>query len=128
MDQIIPIALLGAVGAVARYTVSDWAHRALGESFPYGTLAVNLIGCLLLGVAAHICHTTELIPAHLRPGITIGMLGAFTTFSTFSYETLERLQSGQWEMGLLNIVANVAFGLLAVWLGMMLARQLYGGA
>ena len=111
-------------GPSARYTVSGWAYRLLGESFPFGTLAVNLIGCFLLGAVVHIDQTTELIPAKFRQGVTIGMLGAFTTFSTFGYETLEQLQTGQWRSGLLNIAASVVVGLLAVWLGLTLARQL----
>ena len=127
MWQIAIIAVFGAVGAVARYTVSGWTYRVLGESFPYGTLAVNLIGCFLLGAVVHINQTTELIPAQLRQGVTIGMLGAFTTFSTFGYESLERLQAGQWRIGLLNIAASVFLGLLAVWLGLTLGRQWYGG-
>lgn len=128
MYQISVIALFGAVGAVARYAVSGWVYRALGESFPYGTLAVNLIGCLALGAIAHISQTTELIPVPLRQGITIGMLGAFTTFSTFGYDTLELLQGGQWRAGLLNVAISLFCGLFAVWLGVTLARQVYGGA
>ncbi len=128
MSKIALIALFGAAGAVARYSVSGWVHRVLGESFPFGTLAVNLIGCFLLGAVAHINQTTELIPADLRPGVTIGMLGAFTTFSTFGYDTLELLQGGQWRSGLLNVGVSVFFGLFAVWLGVTLAREIYGGA
>ena len=125
--QIAAIAVFGAAGAVARYTVSGWAYRALGEEFPYGTLAVNLIGCFLLGAIVHVNQTTELIPFELRKGLTIGLLGAFTTFSTFGYETLQRLQTGQLWIGLLNIAANVVLGLLAVWIGVTIARLVYGG-
>ncbi len=127
MDQIALIAVFGAMGAVARYTVSGWVYRLLGESFPAGTLAVNLIGCFLLGAVVHINQNTELIPAHLRQGVQIGLLGAFTTFSTFGYETLECLQLGQWRVGLLNIAVSVLLGLGDVWLGLTLARGLYGG-
>ncbi len=126
--QIAILALFGALGTVARYAVSGWTYRALGEAFPYGTLTVNLIGCFLLGAIMHVNQTTEMIPFELRKGLTIGMLGAFTTFSTFGYETLERLQAGEWLIGLLNIAANVIFGLLAVWMGLTVARLLYGGA
>ena len=126
--QIAMIGLFGAVGAVARYGVSGWVQNAMGQSFPYGTLAVNLIGCFLLGAVAHINLTTELIPKDLQQGITFGMLGAFTTFSTFGYDTLKLLQGGQWSWGLLNIAVSVVTGLLAVWLGLTLARLVYGGA
>jgi len=128
MMRLTVIALFGAAGALARYALSGWVYRAFGESFPYGTLAVNLIGCFLLGFVIHVNQTTELIPVELRQGITMGMLGAFTTFSTFGYDTLELLQSGQWRIGCLNIAVSVVFGLAAVWLGMSLGRQLYGGA
>ena len=127
MERIALIALFGAAGAVARYSVTGWVYRVLGESFPFGTLAVNVIGCFLLGAVAHISQTTELIPVGLRDVIKIGLLGAFTTFSTFGYETLELMQIGQWQLGLLNIVVSLVFGLLAVWLGLTLAQQLYGG-
>ncbi len=126
--DILLIAVFGAVGAVGRYTVSGWACRAFGESFPFGTMAVNLIGCFLLGAVAHIGQNTELIPPSYRPAITVGMLGAFTTFSTFGYETLRQLQEGLWQAGLTNIAANVVFGLLLVWIGIETARYLVGGA
>ena len=128
MLQLTVIAVFGAAGAVARYAISGWVHRLFGESFPFGTLAVNLTGCFLLGAVVHINQTTELIPAALRQGITIGLLGAFTTFSTFGYDTLELLQSGQWRIGFLNIAVSVVFGLIAVWLGITLSREVYGGA
>ncbi|MFO7908182.1 MAG: CrcB family protein [Pirellulaceae bacterium] len=81
-EKIALIALFGAAGAVARYSVSGWVYRLLGESVPYGTLAVNVLGGFLLGAVAHVNRTTELIPPHFRPVVTIGMLGGFTTFST----------------------------------------------
>ena len=127
MIQVAVIALFGAIGAVARYVVSGWAYHALGKGFPYGTLAVNLIGCFLLGAIVHVNQTTELIPFAFRNGLTIGMLGAFTTFSTFGYESLQRLQSGELGIGVVNIAVNVIFGLLAVWMGMTVARMMYGG-
>ena len=94
---------------MARIRSADGSIEYWGESFPYGTLAVNLIGCFALGAIAHISQTTELIPVPLRQGITIGMLGAFTTFSTFGYDTLELLQGGQWRADLLNSLLRPAF-------------------
>ena len=126
--QVVLIALCGAFGTIARYAVSGWTYRWLGSSFPYGTLAVNLIGCFLIGLVAHVAQTTDLIPPHFRQAATIGVLGGFTTFSSFGYETLLQLQGGQWRNGLLNIGANVVIGLLAVWLGIVAGRQLVGGA
>jgi CrcB protein len=122
------IALFGAVGAVGRYALSGWAYRGLGTAFPYGTLFVNLIGCFLLGIVFHVGQSTDLIPPHYRQALSIGTLGAFTTFSTFGLETLQQLQSGQWRHGLLNIALNVVVGLFAVWLGIQTGRQFVGGA
>lgn len=122
------VAVFGAAGAVARYGVSYWVMQATGSSFPYGTLAVNLIGCLLLGFVAHVGQNTELIHPWLQAGVTIGTLGAFTTFSTFSYETIRQLEEGQWRDGFVNVAASLACGLFAVWLGIRLAQQIYGGS
>jgi CrcB protein len=128
MEKIALIGIFGAAGAVARYSVSGWVYRVCGESFPYGTLAVNLIGCFLLGAVAHITQNTELIRVNLRDPVRIGMLGAFTTFSTFGYDTLQLLELGRWWLGLLNVLLSVLVGIFAVWLGIALARQYYGGA
>ncbi len=128
--QIVLFALLatfGAAGAVSRYVISGWVYRAFGESFPVGTLTVNLAGCFLLGACAHIGEHTELIAAHHRQALTIGFLGAFTTFSTFGYETFKQLESGQWLNALLNISANVLLGLMLVWAGIHTARYFVGG-
>jgi CrcB protein len=126
--QIVLLAAFGALGAVARYLVSGWVYRACGESFPVGTLAVNLIGCFLLGAIAHVGQHTELIAANYRQALTIGLLGAFTTFSTFGFETFKQLEAGQWFDGFLNIAVNVVVGLICVWGGIQTARYLVGGA
>ena len=126
--QVVLLAAFGALGAVSRYLVSGWVYRAFGESFPLGTLAVNLIGCFLLGAINHVGHHTELIAAHHRPALTIGLLGAFTTFSTFGYETFKQLEAGQWFFGFLNVAANVVIGLFCVWGGILTARYFVGGA
>jgi CrcB protein len=128
MVNLMLIAIFGAIGALGRYSVSGWTYRVLGESFPFGTLAVNLIGCFALGAIMHTGQNTELIAAHYRQGITVGMLGAFTTFSTFGYETLRQLENGQWLGGLANVAVNVLVGLLCVWLGIETARYFVGGA
>ncbi len=125
--QLVLLAIFGAFGAVARYAVSGWVYRVCGESFPVGTLAVNLIGCFLLGAIAHIGQHTELIAAHYRQAVTIGLLGAFTTFSTFGLETFKQLEAGQWFSGLVNILANVVVGLICVWGGLLTGRYLVGG-
>jgi len=123
------VALGGALGALARYGMSGWVYDRMGESFPWGTLVVNLVGCLVLGVAIRWLQVTALAP-EVRPFLTIGLLGAFTTFSTFSYETVALLQEGQWLRAGLYVGASVALGLIAMVAGMALATTLAraGGA
>ncbi|MCZ6771850.1 MAG: fluoride efflux transporter CrcB [Proteobacteria bacterium] len=123
------IALGGAIGAVSRYTLSGWITVLLGESFfPYGTLAVNLVGCFLLGVVQQIGETTNQFSQFKRIAIAVGFLGALTTYSTFGYETLRQLESGRVLAPIGNVGAHLVFGLLAVWMGITLARIIWGGA
>ena len=123
------VALGGALGALARYGISGWVYDRMGESFPWGTLVVNLVGCLVLGVAIRWLQVTALAP-EVRPFLTIGLLGAFTTFSTFSYETVALLQEGQWLRASLYVGGSVALGLIAMLAGMAMATALAraGGA
>ena len=123
------VALGGALGALARYGISGWVYDRMGESFPWGTLVVNLVGCLVLGVAIRWLQVTAVAPG-VRPFLTIGLLGAFTTFSTFSYETVALLQEGQWLRAGLYVGGSVALGLIAMMAGMALATTLAraGGA
>ena len=122
------IGLFGAFGAVSRYAVGVTVFRWLGEGFAYGTLVVNVLGCFLLALLAHLGTTTDLVSPELRLVLGVGFLGAFTTFSTFGYETLTYLEDGDWVLAAANVVANLVFGLVAVWAGLTLARYVYGGA
>ncbi len=128
MDKVLFVAVGGAFGAVSRYAVSGWALALFGAGFPYGTLAVNVIGCFLLGALMHVGTATELIPEVWRVGLSIGFLGGLTTFSTFGYETYVGLEEGQWLVPVGNVAANLILGLTAVWAGMLLARIWVGGA
>ncbi len=127
MREVIFVALAGALGALSRWSLSTLAARLLGTSFPFGTLAVNLIGCLILGFVMHIALNTDIIPPSLRLAATVGFLGALTTFSTFSYETIRLMQDGSWHMALANIAFNLLLGLLAVFVGLALAKLIMGG-
>ena len=127
MMHLIFIGIGGAIGAVCRYLISGWTLRWLGEGFPYGTLAVNVAGCFLLGALAHIGLTTNLLQRETREAIGIGFLGGLTTFSTFGLETYRSLEDGAWGPAIANVVANVLAGLFAVWAGLTLARALFGG-
>ncbi len=128
MDKLLFVAVGGAIGAVGRYAVSGWAQWLLGSGFPYGTLAVNVVGCFLLGFIAHYGQVTSLIPLNWRVGLTVGFLGGLTTFSTFGYETFFQLEDGERVAATCNIGANLILGLAAVWAGTALARFIVGGA
>ena len=114
------VALGGALGALARYGISGWVYDRLGENFPWGTLVVNLVGCLALGLVIRWLQVSAVAP-EVRPFLTIGVLGAFTTFSTFSYETVALLQEGQWLRAGLYMGGSVVLGLIAMVAGMALA-------
>jgi len=118
------IALAGALGAMGRYAVHIWATRAWGDRFPWGTLLVNVVGCLLLGFVVELVLRSSWSNAWIRVFVPVGLLGGFTTFSTFSYETLLHAHAGHWNVVGWNIVANLGLGLAATALGFGLARAL----
>lgn len=123
------VALGGALGALARYGLSGWVYDRMGAGFPWGTLVVNVAGCLALGLVIRWLQVAAVAPES-RPFLTIGLLGAFTTFSTFSYETVALLQEGQWVRAGLYLGGSVALGIVAMVAGMALASALAraGGA
>ena len=127
MVDVIYVAVAGGLGAISRYYLSGLAQR-VGSEFPFGTLTVNLVGSFLLGLIMQTGISTDLMPRALRLALTIGFLGAFTTFSTFSYETLGYLEDGAWLTASLNVLINVVPGIIAVFLGAFLARTILGGA
>lgn len=124
MNQLIVIAAGGAVGAVMRYGMSNAVYAVLGRSFPYGTLAVNVLGSLLMGFLFVLLIERSTFDVLWRSAILIGGLGAFTTFSTFSIETLNLIEDGAVSLALLNILLSVALCIIAVWLGVAVARQI----
>lgn len=120
--QLAALALAGAAGTLSRYGVGLLVTRVLGEDFPYGTLAVNAVGSLLLGLLAHVLLHHPSVPPSWRLPLTTGFLGAFTTFSTFSVETVKLLDSGQAGAAAANVAANLALGLALAGLGLWLGR------
>ncbi len=122
MFNLLFIGIGGFIGAVARYLLSGLFYNILGDRFPYGTFAVNIIGCLLLGFFLTLTEGKFIISPQVRSFIVIGILGAFTTFSTFSYETFALLQSGLYSSAILNIFLSVIISLAAVWGGIILAK------
>ena len=127
MREALWIAVAGALGALSRYGVSTLVNRHFGDRLAWGTLTVNVVGSLLLGMLMHIGLASNVMPKPLRMAVTVGFLGAFTTFSTFSYETFRYVESGAWGTALINVLANLIPGLLAAWLGLALGRMIVGG-
>lgn len=123
MHSILLVGAGGAIGAVLRYAVSGAAYRILGASFPWGTLAVNVLGCFIIGVAWALAEESTVSPA-ARVFFLTGILGAFTTFSTFGLETINLLRDGEVALGIANVVGSNLAGLLAVVLGFFLVRLL----
>ena len=122
MRQIFAIALGGAVGALARYGVSAALAAAFGARFPLGTLAVNVAGSFVMGWLFALFAERMHVAPEIRLLLMTGLLGAFTTFSTFSVETLALLQTGRWLAGVANVLLSVALCLAAAWAGTLLVR------
>jgi CrcB protein len=121
--MLLWIAVGGALGALARYGVGGWVHGWAGSGFPWGTLTVNVAGAFLLGFAARLLQGLAAEPS-VRGLVTIGFLGAFTTFSTFSYETAALLRDGEWALGALYATGSVLVALVATFLGFGLAATI----
>lgn len=116
----------GFIGAILRYLVSGWVQNwSRSLDFPYGTLAVNLLGCFIIGILSYWGEQHNLFSPNVRLFVFIGLLGAFTTFSTFANETLNLLRARDELLALLNVGAHILLGLLAVWLGRVLAAFLW---
>ena len=124
MIRITFIATGGAAGALLRYWVSNGVHALLGYGFPYGTLIVNSSGCLLMGLLYVFLFERMDVSAEWRAGLLIGLLGAFTTFSAFSIETLNLIEAGEQAKAGLNILLSVTLCLFGCWIGMVLGRQI----
>ena len=124
MNLMIAIAAGGAIGALLRFWMSTAVYAVLGRAFPYGTLAVNVVGSLLMGLLTiWLLERTSAGPA-ARAFLLIGLLGAFTTFSTFSIETMTLVESGQIVKAVFNAVLSVGLCVTAAAFGLLLGRQL----
>jgi len=117
VSELLAVAAGGALGAVSRHVLAQWAQTRSGADFPVGTLVVNLVGCLLLGaVVAALAHGPA-ANERWRLLVGVGVLGSFTTFSTWSYETLALLEQGRWGAAALNVGVQLAVGLAALVAG-----------
>jgi CrcB protein len=125
MQSYIWVAIGGALGSVARYWCSGVAARLIGETFPWGTLIVNVLGCLIIGFFATITGPDGrlLMGTIPRQFVMIGICGGYTTFSSFGLQTLNLLQDGEWLYAGGNIVGSVVLCLLAVWIGHVAAAS-----
>lgn len=124
MKHILAIALGGSIGAVLRYLASTGLHLLVGRGFPYGTMLVNVLGSLIMGFLYVLLVERLAVSVEWRAVFLIGMLGAFTTFSTFSMETFALFEDGENMKALLNIILSVSLCLIAVWLGVATGRRL----
>jgi fluoride exporter len=126
MIRLLLICLGGAIGTAARYLTALWAPSLLGTQFPYGTLIVNTVGSFLIALIMHAAGSTELLTPNLRAMLTTGVMGGFTTYSTFNYETSEYLREGAWLMATANIFLTVGICLAAGFAGLAVARLMFG--
>src|SRR6185437_15961175 len=124
MQKTIFIALAGLVGTLLRYWLSGFVARQYGETFPWGTMAVNLIGCLVTGAVFFLTEERFLVSPTVRTVILIGLLGGFTTFSSYGLQTFTLLRDGEFGLAILNVVTSNVLGLLMVWIGYVLGRVL----
>jgi len=127
MSRFLWICLGGAAGTGARYLISGWALAVLGPAFPWGTLIINVSGSFLLGILMQVGLTTTLFSPTLRLALTTGVMGGFTTYSTFNYETIRYAQGGSWQVAIGNVAATVFVCLVAGLAGIALGRWMFGG-
>ena len=121
-QRILLIAAAGVTGTLSRYWLSGFVYQAMGTRFAYGTLAVNVIGCLLFGVVWALAEERMAISSLARTVILVGFMGAFTTFSTFAFETMNYVRDSQFTLAFLNVAANCFLGFGAIVSGVWIAR------
>ena len=124
MLKTIFVGLAGLVGTLFRYWLSGFVARQYGETFPWGTMAVNLVGCFLAGAVFYLTEDRFLVSPALRTVILIGFLGGFTTFSSYGLQTFTLLRDGQLGLATLNVAASNIFGLFMVWVGYVACKAL----
>lgn len=125
MTKILLIGLGGGLGAISRYLVVVGVQGLLGGLiFPFGTFVVNMTGCLIIGFLAAMAESRGLFTGDLRAFVFVGILGGYTTFSSFGYETVQLLRDGEVMYASLNAVGQLVLGITCVWLGSLLARML----
>lgn len=124
MAHVLLVGVGGFLGSILRYGLSGFVHRWVQDAFPAGTLLVNVLGCCILGTVMYLVEYREFFSAEGRVFVTIGLLGGFTTFSTFGYETFALLREAQLLQALASVAANVILGTAAVATGWIAAKTL----
>jgi CrcB protein len=123
MDKLLIAGLGGFIGTIMRYLLNGIVYKALAYPlFPFGTLTINVLGCFFIGFFAGVTESRMSFTPEIRIFVQIGILGGFTTFSTFGYETFNLVRDGQFILGVGNILLSVFVGLTAVWLGYYLGQ------
>lgn len=122
LHKLLLIAVAGGVGSLARYGLSSWVQNWSGSLFPYGTVVVNILGCLVFGFLVAVTEGRFAVSPETRAVILVGFMGAFTTFSTFIFETVALLEDSQWLLALGNISLQNFVGVAALILGMLIGR------
>ena len=122
MHRIGIVGLGGLLGAISRYLVTGWFQGLLGSAFPWGTAVVNIVGGFLAGLVITLATESLVFSTNARLFLAVGVLGGFTTFSSFGYETMRLAESGSYAYALGNVLLNVVVGFLAVFLGIVIAR------
>lgn len=122
MNNLLMIAVGGALGAISRYGLSQLAINVFGKGFPFGTLIANFVGSLLMGLLFALLESESILP-HAKISLGVGFLGAFTTFSTFSLDTVLMIQAGDIQKAILNIIGNLLLCLIAVFIGLWLGSK-----
>ena len=126
MSRLVLIAAAGALGTLARYAVTAWAVGRFGPAFPFGTIIVNVVGCFVIALVMHtaLAHAW---PATLRLTLVVGLLGGFTTYSSFNYDTMRLVEDGAVTTAFANMAVTLAGGLIAGWFGLLVGRMLIPG-
>jgi fluoride exporter len=122
--KYVMIALGGSAGAIARYVLGSYVGNRAGSLFPYGTMIINLSGSFVIGLVMTLIAEHSNVNRNVLYLVAIGFIGAYTTFSTFEFETLRLVQDGQFIAGLTNVAVSVVIGFAMVWLGVVAGRML----
>jgi CrcB protein len=122
--RLLLLLVFGGIGTLARYGLDGWIQNRTGPGFPWGILTINVLGCFVLGLIGQYGLNHLSMPPDLRIGLTTGLMGGFTTFSTFGWDTVRMMESGEWSRALIYIGASVVGGLVAMVFGLRFGNAL----